>query len=471
MDYYNYYDKPSSGGKKGRKIGGAIPSREQLIVAKDRLANTARENSMYRQTIMDEFGWTDQEFDNQLAVIRTLVGYLTQYIANPHIYPEETVNTVYKAAVDLVESFVGLEYGSDTAVAAGKPKKKKNCKKCGGSIFETIGKLTNMFSLGSTPLEQLAGPELTSAFKNIGYNMLGEHLGGKKKVKKGGADGDYPAQSVLNPLEITKKARPVTEEDKQRMRAYAQEQQSIMKRQMPILNARDMRPDITPSISGIRSPKDIAEEKAYKAQEAQEKAQADAENAKLEAGYRASAKAALERKKKENQGSGKYKRKGGADADSGDEQPQNVAGLTVSIMPILDLVALVQSPQGQEWLQDLSPAARAIVLQRIQEYEDMMNLAQADSIERTRRAGARTKGAVDKKPRKVSKWVIHVKSFALKHNLTYPCAMSNAQCKAEYKNPPPKVKKRLIRVSKLPESVVEAPKPKKRLIRKPKTIE
>lgn len=65
-----------------------------------------------------------------------------------------------------------------------------------------------------------------------------------------------------------------------------------------------------------------------------------------------------------------------------------------------------------------------------------------------------------------SKWITHVKDFAKRNNVSYGCALSMPECKAEYRNPKvseaPK-KKRLIRKAKV-EAVVEAPK-KKRLVR------
>ena len=63
--------------------------------------------------------------------------------------------------------------------------------------------------------------------------------------------------------------------------------------------------------------------------------------------------------------------------------------------------------------------------------------------------GARIKGASDKKPRKPSKWVEHVKAFAAKKGVSYSCALSMPDCKAEYRTPATSVeapkKKRLIK--------------------------
>jgi len=66
-----------------------------------------------------------------------------------------------------------------------------------------------------------------------------------------------------------------------------------------------------------------------------------------------------------------------------------------------------------------------------------------------------------------SKWILHVKDFAKRNSVSYGCALSMSECKAEYRNPKsaeaPK-KKRLIRKKKV-EPVVEEPKKKKRLVR------
>jgi hypothetical protein len=177
---------------------------------------------------------------------------------------------------------------------------------------------------------------------------------------------------------------------------------------------------------------------------------------------------------------------GGADADN---TPVNTANLAVSTMPLITLVGLARGPNGSEWLQDLSPVAKQIVLRRLSEYDAVVHQLHMNELDDegvdddnvgAGRGGAlsggyRTKGASDKKPRKTSAWVTFVKEYAAKHNISYPCAMS--QCKEEYKASKEaakaaKPKKRLIRKKALvveAPPVVEAPKPKKRLIRK-KTI-
>jgi len=38
-------------------------------------------------------------------------------------------------------------------------------------------------------------------------------------------------------------------------------------------------------------------------------------------------------------------------------------------------------------------------------------------------------------PKKTNQWVQHVKTFSLKHGLTYACALSTPECKASYTNP------------------------------------
>jgi hypothetical protein len=110
-------------------------------------------------------------------------------------------------------------------------------------------------------------------------------------------------------------------------------------------------------------------------------------------------------------------------------------------------------------------------IKRIKSEEPLPSLPEGSG--KPKKGGYRTKGAVDKKPRKPSAWVAWVKEFAKNNNISYGCAVSDPDCKAGYKqskidakNPPKK--KKLVRKVKVivepveepvQEPVDEAPKP------------
>lgn len=403
------------------------------------------------------------------------VQQLQAIAGNPnHPHQQIAIHMIQHLMEQAQQQVQALQQGqADPQAGAGK-KKAKKCKKCGGGLFDSIGNIANMFTSGSTPLEKIAGPQLTSAFKNAGYDMLGEHLlGGKKKGKKGGADGDFPQQGIFYPLvPFGQKKRPLTEAEKEDRKKYGKDMAKLRKREA-LLHPDEMGRlppgySIPASINGIINHLTdeqlgiLPEPTPAQVAAAARAAQVAAQEAAL-ASASSAAKAAIERKAKrdaaaaatEKKGSGKYKRKGGADSGT-DEELSGIFGN-------MDI-----SSDKKKQTRPRAPKPPKSPIQRKRESD------KEDDKSVKRKGAARTKGAVDKKPRKVSKWVTHVKAFAAKHNLTYPCAMSNAQCKEEYKNPPveaPKPKKRLIRVAKLSKPVEEAPKPKKRLIRKSKPLE
>lgn len=92
---------------------------------------------------------------------------------------------------------------------SGKKQRAKKGKK-GGSLLSTIGNVANMFGLPKTPLEEIAGPELTKKFKEVGYDLIGKQLGlGKpKKATKQSANGPKKANPWLVHVKDVKAKNP-----------------------------------------------------------------------------------------------------------------------------------------------------------------------------------------------------------------------------------------------------------------------
>ena len=83
-----------------------------------------------------------------------------------------------------LEAQNGISYAMPLLGELGGKDRAKKGKK-GGSLMSAIGSVANMFGLPKTPLEEIAGPELTNKFKEIGFDFIGKHLGlGKAKPKK-----------------------------------------------------------------------------------------------------------------------------------------------------------------------------------------------------------------------------------------------------------------------------------------------